>query len=791
MKSQFIPIQRDLVTFHQQAKGISAKIAEKTEELKEARIKLLAEMKKLQELKCFTSITSGFFLKLSITNFHQIIQLPFIKSDKVKVSDRLVEMNGLGSLRTNITKLLKEMYSQLPNLTCELAKLNFSSFKEDVPYLPAGIKTKDFFVSSTIPAIFGFYWNYELKKSFLSFIINIAKNIQDFNFQIFQQHWLFDCVKNYIHATGIGNFLKISIGDIIYKIVSDKEIQKLSKLTNEQQNFFNSLSNYAEEIIKEMQNKIDIFPNDVFIIIKEFSNIPESEEEKKNMAQMIFLDCIIVPALSNSIAYNILPSNYYLDFNPFGPSRCLTTLAQLFRFIMFPNQLKLRYLNVDATRVSKLPYSQFIEKLMELKALKYNGLKQIDSMYALGSHFMLTTFSLPDILLLADTFQIILTKGQLLNISKMIPTDQQINYDFFRYEIWDLSVFGLNKIDIPDDEIEKTQKNQLSLTGEALYKYLVFADVDEDAPNGYQNFVSYHENNMILQHNFIAEAYLRNLYVISQDIPSSEQHIIIPALEEELRRRNNFINYMDESIYNILSILDKMKFEYQKVKELTNYKNSVLSYQILTLFVQDDPNIFSELQSCKNNLLSNNDDFVNFMNKNIQKISEYVSNILPKLSQDSIYRFHSYIMQYLNIEEFQEIHKDYLDKDKMILKLFKGIQEQPTQKIKFIIDFYIRFLSIKLNHSKYIGIPIEAAYEISETISLIKNIYKLEYNEEISVLELNQVIKIALMKSEIECIYSFSKYLEFSLIKLNIIDDSTIVNNLFQFIQCVSGILQL
>ena len=172
---------------------------------------------------------------------------------------------------------------------------------------------------------------------------------------------------------------------------------------------------------------------------------------------------------------------------------------------------------------------------------------------------------------------------------------------------------------------------------------MVFADVDEDAPNGYQNFVSYHENNMILQHNFIAEAYLRNLYVISQDIPSSEQHIIIPALEEELRRRNNFINYMDESIYNILSILDKMKFEYQKVKELTNYKNSVLSYQILTLFVQDDPNIFSELQSCKNNLLSNNDDFVNFMNKNIQKISEYVSNILPKLSQDSIYRFHSYI----------------------------------------------------------------------------------------------------------------------------------------------------
>ncbi|KAH0784976.1 hypothetical protein GPJ56_010922 [Histomonas meleagridis] len=536
MKSTPIPIKRELVDFHRQAKEVGATTTLKNHELTNLRKKLLNKVKSLQEIRCLTSLRTGYFLKLSSSNVQSTSQLPFMKPNGFKIAERLVELSGISSYRSNITKLLKELYTQLDKLPEKLALLNFDNFPDNPPYLPAGVKAREFFVCSTVPALFGYNWAVELRESFLSFIFSIAEHIPSSTLQNFREHWLFDCIKNYIHSSGINQFLRISIGSTIYRLVRDQELQRLSKLPNDQQIFFDKLTEYASDMINHMHENIEIFPSDVRTIIRRFTTLSKDTETRLSRAETLFLDSILVPSISNPKAYGVLPSTFYLDISPFGPARCLQMLAQLFRFILHPNQIKLRYPKYDSAKIELLPFEPFLNDLISIddnKEYVLTGPKLNDILPTLKAHFILLLFSLPDIFLLSDVLQLVLTNGTLLNVAKKLQTNQSVSFDFFRYEVWDFDVFRIKKPIIPDEEIEKLPKNKSSIVGDAIYKFMEFFDVDETSPNGYEQFFEYHEHNMILQHKYIHETYIRNLNMAYNDVPKDEKNTIIPSLEAD------------------------------------------------------------------------------------------------------------------------------------------------------------------------------------------------------------------------------------------------------------------
>ena len=177
MEASAIPCVRELNDYHAQVKDISAYADFHAGELRSNRRDLLSTVKQTQELRCFTSIQMCYFLKLTQSNVRDICQLPFFKPNGCSVSDRLVEMARIGSTRSSINKFLKTLFASYEDLPAILASVDINTFPETVPYLPSVMKPRDFLTCSSIPAIFGHFWCYELQQSYIQFLLAVGDNI--------------------------------------------------------------------------------------------------------------------------------------------------------------------------------------------------------------------------------------------------------------------------------------------------------------------------------------------------------------------------------------------------------------------------------------------------------------------------------------------------------------------------------------------------------------------------------------------------------------------------------------
>ena len=166
---------RDLPDFHRESKEIMTSINTQTEKIKNSRKKLLDSAKKAQDLKCISSLRSGYFLLINGDNAKEFSQLPFIQSENFSVAERLIELTKLGSLRTEITKFLAAIYKASDNLPEIFANLPTTSLKESLPFLPEKTDQKQFLAFSTLPALFGHCWTSDLRYSYINFLIKTRK----------------------------------------------------------------------------------------------------------------------------------------------------------------------------------------------------------------------------------------------------------------------------------------------------------------------------------------------------------------------------------------------------------------------------------------------------------------------------------------------------------------------------------------------------------------------------------------------------------------------------------------
>jgi hypothetical protein len=140
---------------------------------------------------------------------------------------------------------------------------------------------------------------------------------------------------------------------------------------------------------------------------------------------------------------------------------------------------------------SQIPFSDFLHKLVDVSPENLTGLRLVDLLPIGGSHFILITFSLPDVYLLADINEKVALVPQLAEFGKKFPLKQSTPCEFFRYENWDFASYGLKKPPIPELEMDKPPA--LPPSADALYKFLGFAKIDKDAPPGYDEFTEYYE----------------------------------------------------------------------------------------------------------------------------------------------------------------------------------------------------------------------------------------------------------------------------------------------------------
>ena len=765
MDEKVIPCVREMNDFHREVKEISAFGTYQNNALKNARKLLLQKVKQSQEMRCLTSLRYGYYMKMSAFNVTQFANLPFMLPEGIDVSERLVEMSGLGSQRSDITRLIKEIYAKRDELPDVFAQITTDDLGDEPPFLPEGAKAREFLAYSTFPALFGHCWTVELQRAFIQFITEICQRLPKSVFENLREHWLIDVIKSYVRNSEISLFLQLSIGDVILELIRDEELIKDVARPGMMGEVFGRIGEYAQQMIENMQKNLSVFPADVKWLIKGFVDTAENEEEKCDRIEVVFLDGILVPAISNPKAYSILPATYYHEMGSSGPGRTLGILAQAFRYIRHPGKLHARY-SVDGTSIESLPLQSFLLELTNVEENELMGPKLVDLLPLLGIHFIIMLFSLPDIYLLAS----ILQKSKVESLRKAasaLQTDKPCPFKFFRSEEWEFKVFRMTKPPIPEIEVEKPAKIPSAATAEMLYKFLSFSEVDKMAPGDYDSFTFYHEDNMIRQQEYITEAYLRNLYVLWMKLSENERHQVLPALEDEIRRQQRFIEQNQDILTKISVQLKILTEDNDKAVSKMEDGKPVLYNYLMALFLQNNPSLVAEMKTRKEDLLLHNLLFKGFFENCVKKIKLFIGGIAEYAVEGVARQFHSFCMQELSLKEYQRLHLTYERCDRLLI----GIADKCVEticisvapvKIRNLFNYpsLFGFSLLALRKGVFLALPLETLNQIGLSIDLLNEMYKLEVGGTPQTEELAPMFSYAMLSSNVDNLFSMGKYLD-------------------------------
>jgi hypothetical protein len=384
-----------------------------------------------------------------------------------------------------------------------------------------------------------------------------------------------------------------------------------------------------------------------------------------------------------------------------------------------------------------------------------------------GSHQILMTFSVPDVYLLSDIAEKVGSVAQLADFGKKFPLKQSAPFEFFRYENWDFASFGVKKPPIPEIELSKPPQVPPSAAAEALYKFLAFADIDPSAPPGYDEFTEYYEKNMITWHLYDTEAYLRHLYVIYRRVPAQDQNAVLPALEDEIRRHNKFIDANRRAVTDMSRHTRAMSEPLRCIAEKVEAAKSVLANQILTVFIQNNQQIASDLKAVKRVMFLQKSSFKEFFNGILARIRKFIQPIGEYLYPEVGCHLHSYLMQFLPLSEFQAVHNMLEAQDSRLEEIAeeaipKYCVSAAPERLRGLFNFpsLFAFAVHAIKRAAGCAGPLDALGEIAYCIDLLTDLYVLEVDAQPTQEALTPLFNYVLLTSKAGVLVSVSTYID-------------------------------
>jgi hypothetical protein len=754
MSASAIPSVRVLNDFHAEVKHITANCNFHASELRNARRLFIAKTKELQDLRGVVSLISHYYSKTTPATLSEICQVPVVQSHTIHACERLLEITSLPqSVRSDIPKFLKQLYAQakkLPELFASLGEVN-----ESPPYLPNSLRVRDFLGCSTIPALFGYYWTVELQLAFIQFVSDVADHLPASVFQSLHEHWLIDVIRNYVLASDIDRFFAAAATDIVAGLC------KLKDPT------WGQVMDATRALVNSMLGHMALFPADVRYLLKRVSESAQAQERRLATVEMLFMYGVLLPALANPKAYGLIPRTVFADLSLPASGRALTNLGQVFLLILHVEQAAAKFQDPGGTSVVDIPFETFLNRLIDVTEGELSGPRLLDLVPVGGSHFILVTFSLPDVYLLVEICERVGVIPQLADFAKKFPLRQTAPFEFFRYENWDFASYGLKKPPMPEIEMDKPPNLAPSAAAAALYKFLAFANIDKNAPPGYEEFTEYYEKNMITWQMYDTEVYLRHLYVIYNGVPAEDRPTVLPALEDEMRRHNKFLDAHRRGLTEISHYMRELAVPLRRISGKLEIARSSLANQILTLFLQANPTVISDLKTSKEDIQLQKTAFKTFFTTSFARMKKFVQPYGEHILPDVARLFHSYLMQFLPFSEFQVFHRQFERCDKHMLDvadeiIIKGCISPAPERIRtfFASPELFLFAIHSLRRATVLQLPLEALAEIADCFDLLTDLYGLESDGPPSHADLTPLFNFAVLTCRTGTILSLFKYIE-------------------------------
>ena len=768
-----------MIHTHEQVKDISVTENFQAEEIKNGRKQLLNKMKKVQEMRSMASIRSGFFLKLNSSNAQMVSKLPFMDNSQLHVSERIVEVAGVSTIRTQVGRLLKEVLNEREELPQFFAKLDFKGehlMPEIKSYLPPVITMKEFFACCTVPALFGFYFTTELHESYLKFLIQIAENMPDNYFKKYSEHWLIDCIRYYILANGISEFVRASLCDVMLNLITNKDLLKLAKNRNTQE-IANRVRHLIVVLINNMIENISLIPSGIRYLLNSIAMLASTPEKQISRLEFLILECILVPAISNIKRYNVLPPSYHFDENPNGPLNIVNTISKLFRSILHPGSAKTEDpFAASSETVEK--FKKFLDLFSKSSTLKLTGPKLVQLLPALEMHCLFLFFSLQDIFLLTDICNDPNAPQSLQKAAQSIPTNVNVPFDFFRHEVWDFKPFGIVKPKIPDNTPKKLT-DPIEISGDALFKFLSFAQIDSGAPTNLDKFLDHYERQMILQRNYQTESYIRHLSCVSKKVINNadSETVLLPALQIEIERHTKRTQQDKSTLREINTLLKIVDTEIEQISQLSNEALTFLCANLLDMFINSNTQFTIDLVLKKEDMLLQANDFFDFFQEKLADLKNFILPIAEYALDNVACQFHSYIMQNLSYEEYRQFKKTYQRMDSIFIDHCEAIINDHCistvpVSMRSLLSNKEQFDSIRavIRNALKNEIPLESVREIAKAFELIALVKEVETETTITKDELRSTFNYLLLSSNAPTLYSMGKYIQQYLVNITLGD---------------------
>jgi hypothetical protein len=302
----------NLAALHHEVQKMDAYMNLQAADLSRQRRQLFEDVKRVQTLRLLCSLRST-FLPSSIFNVEAIARLPFVAAESLSVADRIIEIPSISAIRGPVVRFIQAIFKVGPNLADLFATIPTSVFAESIalPFLPPGIKPREFFACSALPSLFGHCWCPELQASYIAFMVRISRLVPNLDWATFSGHWISDCLKSYAACSDLGGFLRASLSGPIFEIaVIGADVMRGGG------DHFAQYVPYMKTMAVNFAAHLAMIPKDIRLLVKLFAAATDDEAERIRRAGTLFLECVISPALLNPKAWGIIPATYQLPETP-------------------------------------------------------------------------------------------------------------------------------------------------------------------------------------------------------------------------------------------------------------------------------------------------------------------------------------------------------------------------------------------------------------------------------------------------------------------------------------------
>lgn len=746
------------------------------------------------------------YLRLSMADVSQFLQSA--------INKRLINniYNNPSSLPYNTKETLKinnflKSISNYHELFLECASLYFNSNHSDPDYNPCD-KPLTFFASSTLPSLFGYCWCIEQGALYIESIIYLLKSEmkrKDLTSSDFRNSYVKEIIRQFMNMAGFQTYLRNALSSNYWKLINDNSLNKLNSPNTP--GWFGILSDYVKDFEEGLFNSISNIPLLIRYFFKKISSIDQSGL----LAEYIFFDFLLQPAILNPKLYSLIP-----ETAPSPSTLYLTSITRLIKLSLHPDLIptEFNFLKTDIPVFKQINMRRIITTISNYEGPIY-GIYSNDLNDITDSKCHLFLISINDILFISKIINETIDKvtGFQSDMIGRLKKLCDINVEIKKGEIIEIWFHTFKNPPIPKDLIKPPDPPQkLFLPLFLTKKQQEVGENQENSSNKSKQSpeqVNYLKTIKHLINYFnglrpnpnnprTLPDYLNYMLVHSSQIGSTEWQTKTQAIRHKLKLSNKSVDEIlqtlqetiDNDLHNSSNLL-KQCFHYQQcVNELISIKNKnaamsnslspILHQAIIKFYINRQLEIVNEVSEKKMIFFKDSEKWFTFFNTKIKDLLSFSLSLGMHKSNCYylIRQFHSHLCQNLSFYDFKVANPEYIQVDKMInddydALLNSFIENSKSDHLNLLYkmpNYFNNAVKIISIGSKF-GAPLERLEQIKESIQMIKKLYLMEMGEECSESDLSFLLNYVILLAKIPDLESLSKYIEHFLIS----NDSTVV----------------